>query len=299
MNKKEDKLYMGKIAVLCNRKGGVGKTTTSINLSAAFALNFLAEEGKNDISELSPYNRPVLLEMDSQENASRGIGLRTGPDDKTMRNVLHEPHYGIEYALHSTDFGVDIVPSTWRMADLEIALTSGRELRREYRLYDALRQAKGSKDYPIETHAIDQSRLFIIDAPPNLGMFAINSFVAADAILVVLDMGVYAWDAIEELEMRMEEIEKINPNAKIAGVICNKFDSRRGYADTCLAIEEEARKRYGDLVFKTRIPVNARIFDAPAFNVPVQYNNPSNESTKAATALYDQLAEEIKERLKI
>lgn len=290
---------MGTVMVLCNRKGGVGKTTTSINLSAAFALNFLTEEGKNDISALSPFNRPVLLEMDSQENASRGIGLRTGPDDKSMRNVLHEPHYGIEYALHSTDFGIDIVPAQWRMADLEIALTSGRELRREYRLHDALRQAKGSKDYPIERQAIDQSRLFIVDAPPNLGMFAINAFVAADAIIVVLDMGVYAWDAIEELEMRLKEIESINPNAKIAGVICNKFDMRSGYKDTCLAIEEEARKRYGDLVFKTRIPVNARIFDAPAFNVPVQYNNPDNETTKTATAIYDQLADEIKERLKI
>lgn len=290
---------MAKILAVANRKGGVGKTTTSINLSAAFALNFLAEEGKNDISTLSPYNRPVLLEMDSQENASRGIGLRTGPDDKSMRNVLHEPHYGIEYALHSTDFGVDVVPAQWRMADLEIALTSGRELRREYRLHDALRQAKGSKDYPIEHQAIDQTRLFVIDAPPNLGMFAINSFVAADAIIVVLDMGVYAWDAIEELEMRLKEIESINPNAKIAGVICNKFDMRSGYKDTCLAIEEEARKRYGDLVFKTRIPVNARIFDAPAFNVPVQYNNPDNETTKTATAIYDQLADEIKERLAI
>jgi cellulose biosynthesis protein BcsQ len=99
--------------------------------------------------------------------------------------------------------------------------------------------------------------------------------------------------------MRLEEIQKINPNAKIVGVICNKFDLRSGYKDTCLVIEEEARKRYGDLVFKTRIPVNARIFDAPALSVPVQFNNPNNESTKTATALYDQLAEEIKEKLEI
>jgi chromosome partitioning protein len=290
---------MGKIIAIANRKGGVGKTTTAINLSAAFALNFLAEEDKNDISELSPYNRPILLEMDSQENASRGIGARTEPGAKSMQDVILNPQYGIEYALHSTDFGVDVVPAVWRMADLEIALTSGRELRREYRLYDALRQAKGSKDYPIEAQAIDQSRLFIVDCPPNLGMLAINAFVAADSILVVLDMGVYAWDAIEELELRLEEIEKINPNARIAGVICNKFDARSGYKDTCLAIEEEARRRYGDLVFKTKIPVNARIFDAPAFNVPVQFNSPDNVSTKTATALYDQLAEEIKEKLGI
>jgi chromosome partitioning protein len=290
---------MGKVMVIANRKGGVGKTTTAINLSAAFALNFLAEEDKQDISELSPENRPVLLEMDSQENASRGIGARRESGEKSMQDVILNPNYGIEYALHSTDFGVDVVPAVWRMADTEISLVSGRELRREYRLNDALRQAKGSKDYPIETQSIDQSRLFIVDAPPNLGMFAINAFVAADAIIVVLDMGVYAWDAIEELEMRLEEIEKINPNAKIAGVICNKFDSRSGYVDTCTAIEEEARNRYGDRVFKTRIPVNARIFDAPAFNVPVQYNKIDNQATKTATALYDHLAEEIKEKLGI
>src|SRR2546421_2579645 len=102
---------MGKIIVIANRKGGVGKTTTAINLSAAFALNFLAEESKGDISELSPKNRPVLLEMDSQENASRGLGARTNPGEKSMQDVILNPHYGIEYALHSTDFGVDVVPA--------------------------------------------------------------------------------------------------------------------------------------------------------------------------------------------
>lgn len=290
---------MGKIIVISNRKGGVGKTTTAINLSAAFALNFLAEEGKDDIAELSPYNRPVLLEMDPQENASRGIGARSEPNGKSMEDVILNPHYGIEYAQHPTDFGVDVVPAVRHMSKTEISLVSGQELRREYRLHDALRQARGSKDYSIEKQAIEQSRLFIVDCPPNLGMFAINSFVAADAILVVLDMGVYAWDAIEELEIQLEEIQLVNPNAKITGVICNKYDARAGYVDTCSVIEEEARDRYGDRVFRTRIPLNARIFDAPAFNVPVQYNKIDNQATKTATALYDQLAEEIKEKLEI
>ncbi len=244
-------------------------------------------------------NDTLLCEMDPQENASRGLSIVLGEDDKSMHDVLTNRYKGIEYAVHRTPFGVDILPSSALMSELEVTLISNQVMRREYLLYDALYQAKGETANDEVEQAVDRYRIIFIDPPPSLGQFFLNASVPADGILAILDMGVYSWDAMDQLNARIELLNEANPTLNLTALILNRFDARQGFVLVANIIEEAARKEHGDKVFNTKIPYNASILNAPLYGMPVQFYEPTLSSTKAATQAYSNLAREFFKRFGI
>ncbi len=244
-------------------------------------------------------NDTLLCEMDPQEDASHGIGINLEDGAKSMHDVLSNRFAGIEYAVHRTPFGVDILPASVLMSELETSLVSNQVMRREFLLYDALYQARGTTPDEEIVQAVDRYKVIFIDPPPSLGQLSFNATVPADGIIAILDMGVYAYDAIDRLKARIELIRQANPALDIAGVLCNRFDARQGFVLVANIIEDQARQEYGGKVFKTKIPYNASILNAPLYGLPVQYYEPGLSSTKSATQAYAGLAKEFIERFGI
>ena len=152
----------------------------------------------------------------------------------------------------------------------------------------ALREAEGSEEYPITQQAVDKWDYIFLDSPPNLGLLTMNVMVAADVLLIPIQAQVYALDAMDQLETTIKLIKKVNRKAQIGGVFCTMFDSRTTLSST---IEQEIRKRYGELVFKTVIPVNVKLAEAPAFGQSIQEYAPTSSGAQAYTALAQEIIE--------
>ena len=356
---------MGVVIMHGPGKGGPGKTTTSLNVAAALALEFLKhrlmEIIRKDIPEvrqnqeaqdkletrlvghlisafvqeqalLAEIVQPVLhrngipaqlqgplisdiekaqsvidvllIEMDPQLNTSKGLGLTLEKGQNTVYDILLNPWAGIDYAVRHSLFGVDILQARGDMYAVELSLASGEEIRREYRLDDALRQAEGSEQYPIQGQAIDNYRVIIIDPPPTLGLLTLNAMVACDKVVTVIDLGAFSLQSLDQVHGRLQiaqRLQKANRghNVELAGILCNRYMQQAGYIDQCVAAEGSVRSEYGDLVFEAIIPQNPRIFDSPTVGVPVQFNDPRSTVTKNASAAYAALAQEYIERFHI
>lgn len=264
---------MGTIMGVTLEKGGVGKTTST----QALAVEFAKQTG-----------RPVLaVDMDPQGNLTRGSGVQMEEGDNSVYEVLLNPDYGVEYAVKASTSGIDVLPSTKPMAGVEYELVNA--IARESKLRQALREAEGSEEYPVTQQAVDKWDSIFLDSPPNLGLLTMNVMVAADVLLIPIQVQVYALDAMEQLETTIKLIKKVNRKAQIGGVFCTMYDSRTTLSAT---IEQEIRKRYGELVFKTVIPVNVKLAEAPAFGQSIQEYAPNSNGAKA----YAALAQEILER---
>ncbi len=239
-------------------------------------------------------NEVLFCEMDPQRNMSQGMGITLQPGQKTMHDVLINPMYGIDYAVVTTRYGIDMIPATSVMSELEVSLIAKQELsiRREHRLDDALRNATGSEGYPIKQQAIDRYSVIIIDPPPSLGQLMLNATVPCDGILAVLDMGFYSWNSMSEVEARVQLVRQVNKGIDIVGIVCNRYDSRPGFVDMCASVEEMARQQYPGKVLKSRIPYNSSIMKAPAGGTPVQFFKPESTPTKTASTAYAGLAQE-------
>jgi|SRR5579883_2653551 chromosome partitioning protein len=239
-------------------------------------------------------NEVLFCEMDPQRNMSQGMGITLQPGQKTMHDVLVNPMFGVEYAVVTTRYGIDMIPATSVMSELEVSLIAKQELsfRREHRLNDALRNATGGEGYPIKQQAVERYSVIIIDPPPSLGQLMLNATVPVDGILAVLDMGYYSWNSMSELEARIQLVRQVNTGIDIAGVVCNRYDSRPGFVDICVAVEEMARQQYPGKVLGSRIPYNSSIMKAPAGGVPVQFFKPESGPTKTASTAYANLAQE-------
>lgn len=250
-----------KIIAVANQKGGVGKTTTSINLAAA-----LVEAGK----------RVLVVDLDPQGNASTGLGVESDARDFTTYELLLED-ISLNEVIQETDFeGLYIVPATIDLSSADIELISNEK--RSFLLHDALRQTA------MDAFALDY---ILIDCPPSLNLLTVNAMIAAHSILVPLQSEFFALEGLSQLMLTIREVRQSgNKDLRIEGVVLTMYDRRNNLSQQ---VESDARSNLGGLVFKTVIPRNVRVSEAPSFAMPVL----TYDSTSKGASAYRALAKEL------
>lgn len=249
---------MGKIIAVTNQKGGVGKTTTSVNLSSC-----LAYEGK----------RTLLVDCDPQSNSTSGLGYERGDYTLSVYDCLIDPEKTKDAVIKTKYMDLYLLPSSSDLSAAEIELAF--EENRENFLKNALNTIKDDYDY------------IIIDAPPALGMITINIMTACDSVLIPIQCEYYALEGLSQLINTIRKIKKIyNKKIEIEGVLGTMYDGRTNLS---IQVLDEVKKYFPDLVYKSIIPRNVRLSEAPSFGEPIiKYDRTS----KGADA-YISLAKEI------
>lgn len=248
---------MGKIIAIANQKGGVGKTTTSVNLSS-----LLANKGK----------KVLLIDADPQGNATSGLGLEKDVE-KSLYDVLinEEP---VENTLQDTiEKNLKICPSNMNLAGAEVELVS--QMSREHRLKEQLEGIKEKFDY------------IFIDCPPSLGLITLNSFTAADSVLIPVQCEYYALEGLGQLINTINLVKKhLNKSLEIEGAILTMYDIRTNLSNQ---VVKEVKRYFDNKVYKTVIPRNVRLSEAPSFGMPITIYDPKSKGAKS----YEKLAKEF------
>jgi chromosome partitioning protein len=248
---------MARIFVIANQKGGVGKTSVAVNLSAS-----LAHYGR----------RVLLIDLDPQGNATTGSGVDKTACDNTVYGVLLGEH-PLAQAVLKCEGGYDIVPSNRDLAGAEVELISIE--RREYRLRDALAGATGAYDF------------VVIDCPPALNMLTVNGFTAADAVIIPMQCEYYALEGLSDLVGTLRRVKQnLNPAIEIEALVRTMYDPR---STLTVQVSDELKRHYGDKVFDTVIPRNIRIAEAPSFGKPVLLHDPASKGAQAHLAFAREL----------
>jgi chromosome partitioning protein len=250
-----------RLIAVANQKGGVGKTTTAVNLAAAFA-----EAGR----------RVLLIDLDPQGNASTGLGIG-GMDRALTTYDLLVDGAPIDDVIRPTGQpGIDICPATTDLASADVALAPLGD--RTARLREALdRTALRALGYDY----------VLIDCPPSLSLLTVNALVAAQSVLVPLQAEFYALEGLSQLMLSLRQVrETANPGLRIEGVLLTMFDRRNNLAQQ---VEADARDTLGELVFQTVIPRNVRLSEAPSFAMPVLTYDPASKGSEAYRALAREL----------
>ncbi|MGX7446660.1 ParA family protein [Dolosigranulum pigrum] len=225
---------MGEIIAITNQKGGVGKTTTSVNLGAS-----LAYLGK----------KILLIDMDAQGNATSGVGVRKGEVDQDIYDVLINEVPLSEVIVDSSRVNMQIAPATIQLAGAEVELTS--VMARETRLKRAVEEVKDDYDY------------IIIDCPPSLGHLTINAFTASHSLIIPVQCEYYALEGLSQLLNTVRLVQKhFNPDLSILGVLLTMLDGRTNLGSE---VVEEVKKYFREKVHKTIIPRNIRLSEAPSY----------------------------------
>ena len=250
-----------KIIAVANQKGGVGKTTTAINLASA-----LVESGQ----------KVLIVDLDPQGNASTGLGIDAANRDLTTYDLLVDDA-PLADVIRDTGFaGLSIIPATVDLSSADIELFSNEK--RSFLLHDALRQTA------MDRFGFDY---IMIDCPPSLSLLTVNAMVAAHSVLVPLQSEFFALEGLSQLMLTIREIrQSANPELRIEGVVLTMYDRRNNLSRQ---VEQDARDNLGDLVFQTVIPRNVRVSEAPSYAMPVL----SYDAQSQGAVAYRQLAREL------
>ncbi|MTJ04605.1 MAG: ParA family protein [Sediminimonas qiaohouensis] len=252
-----------RLIAIANQKGGVGKTTTTINLGAA--LTALG-------------NRVLIVDLDPQGNSSTGLGVEASAREYTTYDLLVDDVALSEVIKPTKTENLYIVPATVDLSSADIELVANEK--RSYLLHDSLRQ-----------HAMDAYEFdyVLIDCPPSLSLLTVNAMVAAHSVLIPLQSEFFALEGLSQLLMTIREVRQTaNPDLRIEGVLLTMYDARNNLSQQ---VEADARDNLGDLVCQTVIPRNVRVSEAPSYAQPVLEYDPASKGAHAYIALAKELLE--------
>lgn len=251
---------MARVIAVINQKGGVGKSTTAVNLGA-----YLAAAGR----------RVLLIDIDPQGNATSGVGIDKASLQRCVYDVLME-EVGIADVIRDTEVeGLKVAPATIELAGAEIELVAA--MSREFRLQRALQSVRDQFDY------------ILIDSPPSLGLLTLNGMTAADSVLIPIQCEFYALEGLSQLMKTVEMVRRhLNPHLEVEGVLLTMYDARTNLSEQ---VAEDVRAYFGDRVrvFKTIIPRNIKLSEAPSFGKPILLYDDRSRGAEA----YRNLAAEV------
>jgi chromosome partitioning protein len=258
-----------RILAIANQKGGVGKTTTAINLGTALAA----------VGE-----RVLLLDADPQGNASTGLGVPRPMRRKTLYDVLMDGLPALEAVVKTALPGLDLLPADPDLSGLELELS--QTPRRSYRLRDALAPLRAAFAYDY----------VLIDCPPALSLLTVNAMTAADAVLVPLQCEFFALEGVTQLLRTVDLVRgSLNPTLEIQGVVLTMYDRRNSLSSQ---VASDVRAHFGDKVYETMIPRNVRISEAPSFGKPALIYDVKCAGSQAYIQLARELVGRERERIK-
>ena len=245
---------MGKIIAVVNQKGGVGKTTSAVNLAAA-----VGQRGKS----------VLLVDIDPQGNATSGMGLNKRELAKSSYDVIINGTPAKEVIKHTEFDGVDVLPANMNLAGAELELVDSSK--RESNLKNALLLVKGEYDF------------IFMDCPPSLGLITLNALCAADTVLVPIQCEYYALEGLSQLISTIRQVKRLyNPMLEIEGVLLTMYDGRLNLTQQ---VVDELKRFFPKKVYSTPIPRNVKLSEAPSYGMPIQYYDKRSKGSEAYTDL--------------